>query len=191
MTKKAQEQEQKPITKNFEEMTKEELLKEVLNSEEKINALVTENETLIAENEKLLLEASQNKDSYMRNVAEFDNYKKRNAHIYTDAYNDGKSDALIKFLAIGDGILRATQMVTDEQSLKGINLLMKTFEDILKEQGITEINPVGEKFDPELSEAVSQVQDENLEEDTIKDVYQKGYKLNSKVIRYAKVSVVK
>ena len=187
MSKKENGKKEKPIN----EMTVEELKTAIDSANEKCDALIKENEELIKENEQLKTESASHKDSYIRNVAEFDNYKKRNAHIYSDAYSDGKSDMLIKFLVIGDGIERALLTVKDENTLKGLNLLMKSFTDILKDANIEEINPEGEKFNPEFSEAVTQVQDETLEEDTIKTVFQKGYKLNGKVIRYAKVSVVK
>ena len=132
------------------------------------------------------------KDKWMRSVAEFDNYKKRNAHIRQEAYADGKADIIIKVLAVGDNLERALAMVEDEKTKEGLALVLKQYDAILKDMGVEEINPIGEKFDPNLCEAVMQVEGEEGEEsDTVKSVFLKGFKLGEKIIRYAKVSVVK
>ena len=158
----------------------------------KEEALIEENESLKKEVEEIKKSAEEYKDKWMRNVAEFDNYKKRNANLYRDAYNDGKIELLLKILPIGDNLSIALNMGLDEKTAEGVNLLKRKFDEILKGLEVEEINPEGEKFDPMLCEAIMQVEkQEGEEEDTVKQVFEKGYKLKDKIIRYAKVSVIK
>lgn len=167
-----------------EESDVNERLKE---AEERAAALAEENEKLKAADQ-----TAEYKDKWMRSVAEFDNYKKRNANLYKEAYNDGKKDILVKVFTVGDTLERALAMDLDEKTKEGVAMILRSFEEMLKSQNVTEINPVGEKFDPNLCEAVMQAQAEEGEEvDTVKAVFQKGYKLGDKIIRYAKVSVIK
>lgn len=155
------------------------------NKAEEIAKLKEENETIKAQAEEF-------KDKWMRNVAEFDNYKKRNAKVYADAFNDGKTDVILKILPIGDNLDLALSMELDEKTAEGLKLLKRKFEDVLKSMDIEEINPVGEPFDPNIAEAVMQVEKKDGEEsDTVSQVFQKGYKLKDKIIRYARVSVTK
>ena len=158
----------------------------------KEEALIEENENLKEEVEEIKKSAEEYKDKWMRNVAEFDNYKKRNANLYRDAFNDGKIELLLKILPIGDNLSIALSMGLDEKTAEGVNLLKRKFDEILKGLEVEEINPEGEKFDPMLCEAIMQVEkQEGEEEDTVKQVFEKGYKLKDKIIRYAKVSVIK
>lgn len=136
--------------------------------------------------------ADEFKDKWMRSVAEFDNYKKRNARLYQDAYAEGKTDVIVKILPIGDNLDTAISMGLDEKTTDGLKLLKKKFDEVLKGMEIEEINPVGEPFDPATMEAIMQAeQGEGETSDTVKQVFQKGYKLKDKIIRYAKVSVIK
>ncbi len=158
----------------------------------KEKALIEENETLIKENEKLASEVNEYKDKWMRSVAEFDNYKKRNARLWQDAFNEGVTSSVLKIVSIGDDLEWALTMGLDEKTANGIKNLIKKFTETLKAMDIEEINPVGEVFDPNLAEAVMQVPaGEGEQPDVVKQVFQKGYKLKEKIIRYAKVSVVK
>ena len=135
--------------------------------------------------------ADEYKDKWMRSVAEFDNYKKRNAKIWQDAFCDGKADVILKILPIGDNIDAAIGMISDEKTAEGLRLLKRKFDEVLASLEVTEINPVGEKFDPNIAEAVMRAEKgDGDESDTVKQVFQKGYKLKDKIIRYAKVSVI-
>ena len=143
------------------------------------------------ESEILKAQADEYKDKWLRSVAEFDNYKKRNARLWQDAFNEGKTDVIVKILPIGDNLDVALGMITDESTAEGIRLLKRKYDETLAALGITEINPLGEKFDPNVAEAVMRVEKaEGEESDTVKQVFQKGYKLKDKIIRYAKVSVI-
>ena len=136
--------------------------------------------------------AEEFKDKWMRNVAEFDNYKKRNAKLWQDAYGEGISSVILKILPVGDNLERALTLGLDEKTEEGIRGILRKYEETLKGMGIEEINPAGEKFDPNVAEAVMQVEpQEGDESEYVKQVFEKGYKLKDKIIRYAKVSVIK
>ena len=159
---------------------------------EKEKALIEENEKLIAETEKLTAESNEYKDKWMRNVAEFDNYKKRNAKVWQDAFNEGVSSVILKILPVGDNLDWALTLGLDEKTAEGIKKVRNKFDDTLKSLEIEEINPVGEVFDPQIAEAVMQVPaSEGEQVDTVKQVFQKGYRKKDKIIRYATVSVIK
>ncbi len=158
----------------------------------KEKALIAENENLIKEIEKLKSESAEYKDKWMRNVAEFDNYKKRNAKLWSDAFNEGIASVIIKILPVGDNLDWAMTLGLDEKTQEGLKGIRRKFDDTLKDLEIEEINPLGKPFDPNEAEAVMQVEGEDGEEsDTVKQVFQKGYRKKDKIIRYAKVSVIK
>ena len=151
-----------------------------------------EREKFQKEIETLKATADDYKDKWMRNVAEFDNYKKRNAKLWTDAFNEGASSVILKILPVGDNLDWALTLDLDEQTKEGIKGIRKKFDDTLRGMEIEEINPVGQPFDPNVAEAVMQVEGGDGEEsDTVKQVFQKGYKMKDKIIRYATVSVIK
>ncbi len=138
-------------------------------------------------------EAEEYKDKWMRSVAEFDNYKKRNASLYSDAFFEGKKEAVSKILSIGDNLETAIGMITDEKTKEGIEKLLKQFNSVLEGMGVTAVDPVGTEFNPDTAEAVMQVepQDEQDKSGFVKMTFRKGYKLQDKMIRYAQVSVIK
>lgn len=165
---------------------------EVIEVSEKEKALIEENESLIKENAELKAKADEFKDKWMRNVAEFDNYKKRNARIWQDAFNEGASSVVLQVLTVGDNLDRALSFELDEKTKEGVKNIKRQFEETLKSLEVEEINPVGEPFDVNVAEAVMQVEPTDGEKsDTVKQVFLKGYKIKDKVIRYAKVSVIK
>lgn len=174
-----------------EKKKNEQPIEEVVVSE-KEQALILENENLIKEIEGLKAQAEEMKDKWMRNVAEFDNYKKRNAKLWQDAFNEGVSSVILKILPVGDNLDWALTLGLDEKTAEGIKGVRRKFDDVLKSIDVEEINPVGKPFDPNEAEAVMQVEAEEGEEsETVKQVFQKGYKKGDKVIRYATVSVIK
>ena len=174
-----------------EKKKNEQPIEEVVVSE-KEQALILENENLIKEIEGLKAQAEELKDKWMRNVAEFDNYKKRNAKLWQDAFNEGVSSVILKILPVGDNLDWALTLGLDEKTAEGIKGIRRKFDDVLKSIDVEEINPVGKPFDPNEAEAVMQVEAEESEEsETVKQVFQKGYKKGDKVIRYATVSVIK
>ena len=158
-------------------------------AEEKV---VNELEEWQKKNEELQKQADEYKDKWIRNVAEFDNYKKRTATQWAEAFNEGVSSVIIKILPVGDNLDWALTLGLDEKTAEGIKKVRSKFDDTLKSLEIEEINPVGEVFDPQIAEAVMQVPaEEGDTPDTIKQVFQKGYRKKDKIIRYATVSVIK
>ena len=129
-------------------------------------------------------------DHFKRILAEFENYKKRSQKERETLYNSILSDVVEVILPVLDNLENAVKVETkDEEYKKGIELVLKQFNDVLKSKGIEEIKAEGETFDPELHEAVRSVQDEEKGEKEIVEVYRKGYKVGSKVIRHSMVAV--
>ena len=188
--KKFTDENQKKEELNVEKLSDKEakkMLKDILKVHDKVN-----NELLKAEEalKKAVDEASKNKDSWYRTAAEFENFKRRNESVRKQAYDDGKKDAILGILTIGDSVDRALTMVTDEKTLEGVKLIARSFKESLSALGVEQIDPSGEKFDPNTAEALATVPaEENEEAGFIKTVYRKGYRINGKMIRYAQVIV--
>ena len=153
---------------------------------EKVEKKQTEKEVLKQKQEEL----DDITDRYKRILAEFENFKKRSGKERESLYNMILSDIVSSILPILDNLENAVKAESkDEEYKKGIELVLKQFQDTLKSKGVEEIKTVGETFDPELHEAVRSVQDETKGEKEIVEVYRKGYKIGNKVIRHAMVSV--
>ena len=136
------------------------------------------------------VQIDETEDRLKRVAAEFDNYKKRNVKERDGMYNSLVSDIVSNFLPILDNLEKAAEVETkDEEYKKGIELVLKQFKDVLSARGVTEIETVGNTFDPELHEAVSSVQDGTKGEKEIVQEYRKGYKIGDKVIRHSMVKV--
>lgn len=161
-------------------------------SEVKVKAKKNKADEKSKEIESLKAQVEEYKDKWVRGVAEFDNYKKRNARIWADAFTEGVVSTVEKLLPIGDNLDWAIQMGLDEKTTEGLVNLRKKFDETLAGLEIVPVDPTGEAFSPEIAEAVMQVEPEDGDKsETVKQVFQKGYKYKDKVIRYAKVSVVK
>ncbi len=129
-------------------------------------------------------------DRYKRILAEFENFKKRSSKEREGLYNSILADVVEVILPVLDNLENAAKVNTeDEEYKKGVELVLKQFKDVLQAKGVEEIKAVGETFDPELHEAVSSIQDENLGEKEIAEEYRKGYKIGSRVIRHSMVVV--
>ena len=176
------------------EKENEELRKEESNQTEKKQQ---ENNAEKKENlsDKDLLKQKQEEldditDRYKRILAEFENHKKRSQKEREGLYNMVLADVVESMLPILDNLENASKVETkDEEYKKGIELVLKQFQDTLKSKGIEEIKALGETFDPELHEAVSSVQDDTKGEKEIVQEYRKGYKIGTKVIRHSMVVV--
>ena len=129
-------------------------------------------------------------DSYLRLAADYDNYRKRTAKEKDAAYGNGKADAIEKLLPVYDNLERALQQETaDEAFKKGVEMTMTQLVSILTDLGVEIFGNVGDSFDPNLHNAVMHTEDENLAENTISLVFQKGFKLGDKIVRFAMVQV--
>lgn len=129
-------------------------------------------------------------DRYKRVLAEFENYKKRSGKERETLYNSILADVVESFLPIVDNLENALKANTqDVEYKKGIELVLKQIQTLLKSKGVEEIPAVGETFDPALHEAVSSVQDPEKNTQEIVQEYRKGYKIGHKVIRHSMVVV--
>lgn len=165
----------------------------------------TENQSATSEDTKSSEAASEEKspaddcaakvqaehDRYLRLAAEYDNYRKRSARERESIYSDVRADTVTKFLPVYDNLVRALEQSTaDEAYRKGVEMIMTQFKDILGRLGVTEIESVGQTFDPALHNAVMHDVDEEQGENIIVQELQKGFKMGDKVIRFAMVKVV-
>lgn len=129
-------------------------------------------------------------EKYKRLDAEYYNYRTRSIKEKQEAASEASAKAVEEILSVIDNFERALETETaDEAYKKGVELIFRQFKDILGKLGVEEIEAEGKPFDPNFHHAVSQVEDENFGENTVCKVFQKGYKLGSKVIRCAMVSV--
>ena len=145
-------------------------------------------ESEIKETAEKLIQAE--KEKYLRLCAEYDNFRKRSQKERDGLYADIKADTLLKFLPVYDNLERALATPTaDEAYRKGVEMTMVQFNQTLEKLGITEIEALGQKFDPNVHNAVMHVEDESFGENEVVEVFQKGFKLNDKVIRFAMVKV--
>lgn len=140
--------------------------------------------------EALKTELAEKSDLLLRTAAEFDNYKKRTEREKLNVAEFAKASLIKQLLPILDNIDRSALVEKDTPDyIKGIEMIVKQFEGITSNLGITEIAKVGDTFNPELHEAVMHIDDETLGENVIADVLQKGYKIGDTVIRAAMVKV--
>lgn len=144
-------------------------------------------EELKALNEQL----EKQKDSFMRMAAEYDNYRKRTEREKTGIYSDATAAAVQDFLPVLDSLERAVSALdgADDEHSKGMTMIMAQMQEALKKLNVESYGERGDEFDPELHNAVAQIEDSELSENQIAAVFQKGYKIGDKIIRHAMVQV--
>lgn len=129
-------------------------------------------------------------DKYLRLCAEYDNFRKRSQRERDSLYADIKADTLKKFLPVYDNLVRALDQPTaDEAYRRGVEMIMAQFNSTMEKLGVSEIESLGKKFDPSLHNAVMHVEDAEKGENEIVEVFQKGFRMGDKVIRFAMVKV--
>ena len=130
------------------------------------------------------------RDAHLRVAAEFDNFRKRTVKEKEASYGNGKADAVAKILPVYDNLERALkQETTDAAFKKGVEMTMTELVKILNGLGVEIFGQVGDSFDPNLHNAVMHTENEELGENVIAQVFQKGFKLGDKVVRFAMVQV--
>lgn len=140
--------------------------------------------------EELEKQLGDEKDKYLRVAAEYDNFRKRSVNDRLNAVADAQAKVITEILSVIDNFERAMDAeCSDENFKKGVEMIFRQYMGILDKLGVTEIKALGEPFDPNIHHAVNQVEDENFGENTVCQVFQKGYKLGDKVIRCAMVVV--
>ena len=141
------------------------------------------------ENSKLSNELETLKDRLLRLNAEYDNYRKRTAREKEGIYTDACGDVLKEMIPVLDNLERAVAVDgTVEDLKKGIDMTIRQFQGAFEKLGIEEIE-ISNGFDPNLHQAVMHIQDENLEQNVVAEVFQKGYKRGDKILRHTMVKV--
>lgn len=143
------------------------------------------------ENKKLSNELDALKDRLLRLTAEYDNYRKRTAKEKEGIYTDACTDVLKEVLPVADNLERSLAVDGNVEDIKkGVEMTIKGFLNALEKLGVEEIDTTN-GFDPNVHQAISVVEDANLNTNDVAQVYQKGYKKGEKVIRYSMVTVAK
>lgn len=189
MSEKEKEMEQEVPA---EEMESEEISEEIIEEDASAEDATEEEagESLEAKIKALEEAAAADKDKYLRLLAEYDNFRKRSIQEKLNAFSDATAKAALEVISVIDNFERAMAAdCTDENYKKGVEMIYGQFLEVIKKLGVEEIDALGKEFDPNLHNAVSQVEDESFGENTVSQVYQKGYKLGDKVIRCAMVVV--
>ncbi len=143
---------------------------------------------------KLLQELKDHKDKYVRIHAEFDNARKRTEREKMEFVKYANEELMSEFLAILDDLERSVQAASNKHQdydafLKGIEMVMAHVHELLKKQNVTPIDAVGKKFDPHCHEVLMQQESDEHEDGMVIEQFQKGYALNGRLIRTAKVKV--
>ena len=135
-------------------------------------------------------ELAAEKDKYLRLCAEYDNFRKRSQKEKDAIYTDVRANTLTSFLPIYDNLVRALNQPTEDEAYKkGVEMIMSQFKATMEKLGVTEMDCLGQKFDPAFHNAVMHVDDEEKGENEIVEVFQQGFMLGDKVIRFAMVKV--
>ena len=130
------------------------------------------------------------RDAHLRVAAEFDNFRKRTIKEKEASYGNGKADAVAKMLPVYDNLERALQQETADAAFKkGVEMTMNELVKILTGLGVEIFGQVGDPFDPNLHNAVMHIESDELEENVIAQVFQKGFKIGDKIVRFAMVQV--
>ena len=167
MAKKEKEKKETPVEEVAEETVEETV--EVNPFEEKYNA---------------------ERDAHLRLAAEYDNFRKRTAKEKESSYSNGKADAIEKLLPVYDNLARALkQETTDAAFKKGVEMTMTELVKILNGLGVEIFGNEGDEFDPNIHNAVMHIDDESYGENVICQVFQQGFKMGEKIVRFAMVQV--
>ena len=167
-------------------------VKEENTAEETVETVEENKEPTMEEKlEQAQKQAKDNLDKYIRQLAEFENFRKRSNSEKTAMYSNGVRDTVEKLLPVIDNFERAVEAADDKEDpmYKGVEMILKQFMEILENLGVKEIPSKGEPFDPNVHSAVMHIDDESCDENVVVEVFQKGYTLGDKVIRPSMVKV--
>ena len=187
--------EQEEVTETPEAQVEQEAAQETEKAEKKAKKKKEKGITFTVEQvEQMELAVKQletTKDQFTRLSAEYDNYRKRTTKEKDNIYQDAKADTVKAFLDVYDNLERAVNTAGDEESphKKGLEMIFQQYKTILEKLGVTEIEAKGQTFDPEKMNAVMHIDDENLGENEVAQVFQAGFQMGDKIVRYAIVQV--
>ena len=180
------------MQKQTEETVENTEVKEENNAEETVETVEENKEPTMEEKlEEAQKQAKDNLDKYIRQLAEFENFRKRSNSEKTALYSNGVRVTVEKLLPVIDNFERAVEAADDKEDpmYKGVEMILKQFMEILENLGVKEIPSKGEPFDPNVHSAVMHIDDESCDENVVVEVFQKGYTLGDKVIRPSMVKV--
>lgn len=177
-------------TKQEQPVQEEEILKEEQAPEAAEAPKEAEAPAASGELEALKKKAAEQEEKYLRLAAEYDNYRKRTAKEKENLWTEAKVDTVKTLLPVYDNLERAmNQETADEAYKKGVEMTMNQLRELLDKLGVTEIPALGQPFDPNLHNAVMHIEDENLGENVVAQVFQSGFQCGEKVVRFAMVQV--
>lgn len=151
----------------------------------------SEIEALTAQVESLNAEIAAMKDAHLRVLAEYDNFRKRSQREKEATYGDAKANTLKLLLPVLDNFDRATDNKTDDIEVyrKGIEMTLAQLGELLKNLEVESFGEVGDEFDPNIHSAVMTVENPDLPENSVAGVFEKGYKMGDRILRFATVQV--
>ncbi len=182
-----------PLNEQLKDPTEEILQEEAMKSEES-GGPKGELESLQQQLEEAQKKADENWEIALRAQAETENVRKRAVKDVESAHKYSVEKLVNEFLPVKDSLelgLNASDQADVKSLVEGMELTLKSFSNALEKCGVEEIDPVSEKFDPELHQAMTMVESPDVESGTVIEVMQKGYKLNDRLIRPAMVVVAK
>lgn len=186
---KMKEKEDQEVKQN-EETTEESVMEETEAQDTETDKAVAEE----GEKDKKDLQIEELNDRLIRNMAEFDNFRKRSEKEKSQMFEIGAKNIIEKILPVIDNFERGLGTITDEDKessfVQGIEQIYKQFVTALEEAGVTAIEAVGQEFNPDFHNAVMHGEDENYGENIISDEFQKGYMYKDIVVRHSMVKVV-
>jgi molecular chaperone GrpE len=166
-------------------------------SEESSEDRAPSEDDAVESEDKLVAEVEKYKDIALRAEAEMQNLRRRAERDVQNAHKYGIERLLQNLLPVLDSLEKAVEVSEaaasddDDPQLEGIRLCSKLFVDVLTREGVEALDPLGEPFDPNLHEALSMIENPDLEPNSVMTVIQKGYRLNERLVRPAKVMVSK
>ncbi len=161
-----------------------------IESEEPIQEPEASTEPTPSELEQAKEALKQEHEQYLRLAAEYDNFRKRSQKEKDGIYQTAKADTIGKFLSVFDNLERAAQQPTEDEAYKkGVEMTLAGLREVMKNLGVEEFGEVGDAFDPNRHNAVMHIEREDLGESVLSQVFQKGFLVGDKVIRFAMVQV--
>jgi len=173
------------------EETRDELLEEEIESADDLDDIEEDEEPEQDEADAAAEKLAEMQEQYVRLYAEFDNFRKRTAKEKLETFGDATAKAVEQLLPVVDNFERAIDApCTDEQYKSGMEMIFTQLKNYLDKLGVTEIEALGAEFDPNIHQAIKQTEaTEEFAENTVCEVFQKGYKLKDRLIRPAMVAV--
>ena len=172
------------------EALEEEPIEEQPVEEQPVEEETPEQEPETSELDTLKADMAKEHELYLRLAAEYDNFRKRSQKEKDNIYRDAQADTVGKFLPVFDNLERAAQQPTEDEAYKkGVEMTLTGLREVMKNLGVEEFGEAGEPFDPNRHNAVMHIERDDLGESVIAQVFQKGFSVGDRVIRFAMVQV--